>query len=120
MNTRRTLRSQRDHARDQRDRAYEQLEDALESADTGRFTTKRLAHQLTEARDQVDALTRKLNDDRPTPAAELRDARRALMLSERARASLDAQLATVQAANEALCRAAVDRAGTLARPEATR
>jgi len=65
---------------------------ANKTAEAERFNVKRLAAQLSGVRD------------------ELRDARRALMLSERARASLDTQLATVRAANEAMCREAIDRA----------
>jgi hypothetical protein len=42
------------------------------------------------------------------------------MLLRRQTVQLTARLDEVQAANEALCREAVDRAGTLATPEATR
>lgn len=59
-----------------------------------------------------------LRRPRPTPPA----GRFASLLerSERARRSLDEQLATVQAANDSLCRDAADRAQTLALPEAIR
>lgn len=61
---------------------------------------QRLLHktedQLAEARQRLA--------DRPTPAQELRDARRALMLERRAVTQLTARLDELQAANEALYR----------------
>lgn len=119
METRRTLREERDIARTQRRAAIEQCDAAVKDAVIERSNVKRLAGQLSETRDELDALQRKHEADRPAPSEELRNARRALMLSERARASLDAQLVTVQAANDSLCREAVTRAGNLT-TEATR
>jgi uncharacterized coiled-coil DUF342 family protein len=108
MDTRRTLRQKLATAQAQRADAIRQRDEARSAAETGQFAVKRLAAQVTETRNERDTLQHKLDAGLPTPAAELRDARRALMLSERARASLDAQLATVQAANEAMCRELAD------------
>lgn len=66
---------------------------------TARANLKATEDQLAESRKRVAILVDQLGA-RPTPSEELRDARRALMLSERARASLDAQIATLQKANE--------------------
>lgn len=66
---------------------------------TARANLKATEDQLAESRKRVAILVDQLGT-RPTPSEELRDARRALMLSERARASLDAQIATLQKANE--------------------
>ena len=119
MDTRRTLRQKLADLQRRYADAVTKRDAAERLARTELFNVKRLAGQLSQARDELDTLHRKIGADRPSPAAELRDARRALMLSERARRSLDEQLATVQAANEALCREAVDHAGNLA-PEVTR
>jgi chromosome segregation ATPase len=108
MDTRRTLRQQRDDFQRLYADACAERDEARRTADTERFNVKRLAGQVVEARDERAALQQKLDADRPTPTAELRDARRALMLSERARASLDAQIASLQAANEAMCKELAD------------
>jgi len=86
---------------------------ANKAADTERFNVKRLAGQVTEARDETDALREKQAAERPTPGTELRRARRELMLERRIVAQLNDRLEALQAANEAMCREAVDRAGTL-------
>lgn len=116
METRRTLRQQRDEARAARDRAVEQRDEALSAASGGQFTIKRLAHQLAEVRDELDAAQRKLIADTPAAPpswrAERRDLRRALMLADRARRSLTDQIASLQAANEAMCREQADGAPT--------
>jgi len=107
---RRTLRHQRDDARLQRDTMADQCDEALKAAETERFNVKRLAAQLSEARDERDALQQKLAAGRPTPGTELWHARRELMLERRIVAQLNDRLETLQAANEAMCREAVDRA----------
>lgn len=98
--------------------------DALDDAvtdNTGLLDTiKRQCREITSLRDEVNALRHELADAR-TPeigwAAERRDLRRENFELRQARAHLDARLIEVQAANEHLCREAVDRAGTLAKVE---
>jgi len=94
----------------ERDDAIAERDAANKTAEAERFNVQRLAAQLSGVRDEVDTLKNQPAPVTEPPGTELREARRALMLSEQARASLDAQLATVQAANEAMCREAVDRA----------
>lgn len=113
MPTKRTLTRQLADARKRVQQLVNERDEAVGNAGTGQANVARLAKQLSETRDQLDALQRKHDGDRPAPGEELRDARRALMLSERARASLDAQLVTVPAANDSLWREAVTRAGNL-------
>jgi hypothetical protein len=84
-----------------------------------------LARRLAEARNRIAGLAarneeleqllaaeqdraRALAAERPEQAT-LADLRRRLYLSERARASLDAQILTLQAANEATARTDYDR-----------
>lgn len=130
MPTKRTLSRQLADARaqirdlvDERDEAREWVEEHLASSRPD------VAAQLTRERDQAErelaaagkvvvALRQQLAG-RPTSSAELRDARRALTLAERARRTLADQLAVVQAANDAMRRERVDAAGTLARREVT-
>lgn len=113
MPTKRTLSRQLADARARVQQLVDERDEAVGDAGTEHSNVTRLARQLSETRDQLDALQRKHDGNQPAPGEDLRDARRALMLSERARASLDAQLVTVQAANDSLCREAVTRAGNL-------
>lgn len=117
METRRTLRWDRDLAIDQRDAAIEQRDKALTDTEAAQST----AEQLAEARDEIDAL-RKAPPADPAPAdwqAERRDLRRELMLVKRARAALVDQVEELRACNHALSREAMGRAGTLAKREVT-
>jgi hypothetical protein len=123
MDTRRTLRQQRDTARHQRDDMTNQRDTANKTAETERFNVKRLAAQLSEARDELDALRKT-----PPPAgplapddwqAERRDLRRELMLTKRARAALVDQVEELRACNHEMSRDAMGRAGTLAKREVT-
>lgn len=121
MATRRTLnRRAADDAR-RIDQLIEQRDAARGERDAALGNTRRFAGQLSAALDELDTL-RKEPAAGPVPdgwAAERRDLRRALMLSERARAALDERACAAQDANDALCREAVTRAGNLARPEVT-
>lgn len=98
---------------------YEAALDALDDAVTENAglvdTIKRQCREIT-------ALRREITEAR-TPdigwLAERRDLRRENFELRQARARLDARLIELQAANEHLCREAVDRAGTLAKVEVT-
>lgn len=114
MPTKRTLTRQLADAHGRIQQLVDERDEALGNAGTGQSNVTRLARQLSEVRDELDALQRKHDADRPAAGDELRAARRALMLSERARASLDEQLVAARAEIESLCREAVARAGTLA------
>lgn len=95
---------------DERDRARAERDAAQTAASTA-------ARQFTEA----DAAARRLRiAAQQDIGVEVADLRRRLALSERARGVLDEQRTELLAANDALCREAVDRAGTLAPPEAPR
>lgn len=124
MLTRRTLTRQRDDARASVERLVEQRDDARGERDAAVGNQRRLARQLSDVRDGVDA-HRKEPAPAPVPAAaawvvERQALRRALLLSERARRALDERARALQDANEHLCREAVDRAGNLTRTEAAR
>lgn len=136
MPTKRTLSRQLADARaqirdlvDERDEAREALKSRERVEEHLATSRPDVVAQLTRERDQAErelaaagkvviALRQQLAG-RPTSSAELRDARRVLMLAERARRTLADQLAVVQAANDAMRRERVDAAGTLARREVT-
>lgn len=104
MDTRRTLRQRLTDLSSRYTAAIAARDDAIKAAKTERFNVQRLARQLGEARNEIEQLRDKDASNRPPPSAELRDTRRALMLSERARQSFDTQMAHLQAANEAMAR----------------
>lgn len=113
----------------------EQLERAREAAQDGalhemgtrldRALRACARYRREGAEDRAAAMTaHQAAKDARTAAARAQvvgraDLVRRLHLADRARASLAEQLATVQAANDSMCREAVDRAGTLAVPAAT-
>jgi chromosome segregation ATPase len=101
METRRTLRQQRNDAIVQRDEALKRLEDLAETTSTKQFNVSYLTRQLDDYREQVDSLTRKLA---ASPNAQLRDARRELMLARRANEQLQERLTGMQTNNESLYR----------------
>lgn len=134
MPTKRTLRRQLADAHAQIRRLVDDRDEAREEL----ASRKWIANNLTSSRDDL-AITRTRERDaalrtlrttedqlaaaraelaaRPAGAAELRDARRRLLLAETARASLAQQLADVQKSNDAMSRERVTAAGTLARRE---
>lgn len=120
MPTKRTLARQLEEARAQIRTLVDERDEARKDLAGRQWTERYLASsrddlvvKLTRERDAAVRSLRATEDDladarrrladRPAPAVELRDARRALMLSERARRSLDEQLSTMQKANEAMC-----------------
>lgn len=116
MPTKRSLNRQLADARAQVRRLIDERDTATSTAGTGQFSTRYLARQLSEARDEIDHLTRKLTDQQPEPPApdawkrERARWRQRLDLSERARASLDTQILQLGQANERLNREAYERA----------
>ncbi|WP_159011730.1 hypothetical protein [Streptomyces sp. NRRL F-5123] len=115
MTTKRTLSRQLADARAQIRRLADAREDAVGTAGTEHFNVVRLAKQLAEAREENDALRRRLEARLTTTApadwAEERSVlRRALVLCERARASLDAQCRQLGAVNDRMNRELHDRA----------
>lgn len=137
MPTKRTLRQQLADARAQIRTLVDERDDARADLAARRWTNRLLSSDRAETvlaltRERDDAIRRlRATEDqlaaarrqlavRPAAASELWDARRARMLAERARASLAEQLATVQAANDAMCREQVNRSGNLDRREVTR
>lgn len=101
---------------------YERLEAAEKDAAAHLSNVKRLAAQNVQLAEKLDAARRSApvapasapqRDATPPAAAVDRSLARRLDLSERARRSLAEQLATVHAANDAMCRDAVTAAGNL-------
>lgn len=134
MPTKRTLRQQLADARDQIRRLVDERDEAIKDLASRTWvdrhlTTSRDDLAITRTRERDAALrTLRTTEDqlaaaraelsaRPAGAAELRDARRRLLLADTARRSLAEQLAVVQAANDAMSRERVTAAGTLARRE---
>jgi hypothetical protein len=116
MPTKRTLVRQLADANRRIRTLVDERDHAIGDAGSEHFNTRRLAKQLSEARDENDLLRRELAAGRPAaPApdawkAERSVLRRALHLRDRACRSLTQQIADLQAANEALCGEAADRA----------
>ncbi|WP_433893067.1 hypothetical protein [Streptomyces sp. CA-111067] len=117
MPTKRTLTRQLADARRQRDAAYEARDVALKDADGERFNTRRLSRQISDARDEIDALRKEATEPAPAPAGpavEPQTTRRELLLVNRARRALVDQIEELRRCNDDLSREAVDRAGNLA------
>ncbi|WP_405794061.1 hypothetical protein [Streptomyces sp. NBC_01506] len=105
-----------DRLRADREYLYERLEAAETDAAAHLGNVRRLAAQNVQLADKLDAARRPapaVPEPAPAPVTD-RSLLRRLDLSERARRSLAGQLATVQAANDAMCRDAVTAAGNLA------
>jgi hypothetical protein len=119
MTTKRTLRRLLAEEKDKNRRLVDARQDALDDADTGQFNSRLLAEQLSDARDEIEDLQRRLKT-RPAVAVpeawtrERSELRRQLRLSEQARASLDRQVRQLGDANERLYREQYDRAQGLA------
>jgi hypothetical protein len=115
--SRRRYRRDTDQLHAQVRRLVDERDQARAERDAAQTAASTAARQFAEA----DAAARRLRLAAPRGvAAEVADLRRLLALSERARRALDGQRSELLAANEALCREAVDRAGTLAPPETAR
>jgi hypothetical protein len=117
MPTKRSLNRQLADARAQVRRLADARTEAVSDAGTERFNTARLAKHLSESREEVDELRKQLAARPTTPAvapdswpAERARLRQKLDLSERARASLDAQVLQLGLVNEQQAREAYDRA----------
>lgn len=115
MPTKRTITRERDDARTTRDRVVEQRDTARTERDAAIGNQQRLARQLSDVRDELDALRKDPPPAGPEPehwAAERTRLRQQLDLSERARASLDTQAVQLGQLNDQLTREAQDRAVT--------
>ena len=113
MPTKRTLTRQLADARRHIERLVEQRDEAHGDTTAAIGNQRRLAQQLTEALDEADRLRKELADrpvaGRPGWDRERARLRQELALSERARASLDAQVRQLSDINDRLNRAAYDR-----------
>jgi hypothetical protein len=115
MTTKRTLRRLLAEEKDKNRRLADGRTEAREDADTGQFNTAYLAQQVDKLREENNELARRLKAAAvaPPPAGWQRERsrlRRALDLSERARAALDDRVLQLGAANDRLNREAYDRA----------
>lgn len=112
MPTKRSLNRQLADARAQIRRLTEQRDDARSDAGTEHFGTRYLAKQLDDVREENEELRRQLATAAPGPGPgriAWARIRQELRLSERARASLDAQLLQLGQTNERLNREAYER-----------
>lgn len=115
MPTKRTLTRQRDDALAQVRRLVDARDDALKDADTGEFNTRRLAGQVADLREENEQLHRQLKARPAAPdtaawTRERSELRRALHLSERARARLDEHVRMLGQVNEQQAAELYDRA----------
>lgn len=109
MITRRDLRRQLAAANTRTAKAIEDRDEAYSVRDSALDNQRRRAVEITEAREELDAL-RKTGNDPAAWAVERQDLRRQLLLANGARARLSKRLEELQAANEALNQAAAARA----------
>lgn len=126
--SRRRYRRDTQALRDQIRRLVDERDQAVAEAETELAARRTITRQHAEADaanlrldGRVRRLTEQLHEEHPQDLAEqVADLTRRLEYSERARRALDAQRTELLAANDTLCREAVDRAGTLALPEPAR